>query len=111
MDDDDFYHKEYLEYSVTEMNKRSVNVVGCRDMLVFFPLYKGKMTCVRGSLVREATIVCRKQHWKKSKYSESCMQGEGSSMVRGSYFNDLDVTRVMVCMAHESTRTSSDPPR
>ena len=102
MDDDDVYHKEYLKYSVSEMNKRGVNMVGCRDMLVFFPLFEGKMTCVRGSLVHEATIVCRKQHWKKSKYSENCMQGEGSSMVVGSYFNELDITRVMVCMAHSA---------
>ena len=100
MDDDDVYNKDYLEYSVSEMNKRSVNMVGCRDMLVFFPLFGGKMTCVRGSLVHEATIVCRKQHWKKSKYSEDCMQGEGSTMVAGSYFNEMDITRVMVCMAH-----------
>ena len=102
MDDDDVYHKEYLEYSVSEMNRRSVNMVGCRDMLVFFPLFGGKMTCVRGSLVHEATIVCRKQHWKKFKYSEKCMKGEGSSMVGGSYFNQLDITRVMVCVAHNS---------
>lgn len=102
MDDDDVYNKNYLEYSVSEMNQRAVNMVGCRDMLVFFPLFDGKMTCVRGSLVHEATIVCRKQHWKKSKYSENCMKGEGSKMVAGSYFNELDITRVMVCMAHTS---------
>ena len=102
MDDDDVYHKEYLEYAVSEMNKRGVNMVGCRDMLVFFPLVEGKMTFVRGSLVHEATIVCRKQHWKKSKYSENCMHGEGSSMVTGSYFNELNISRVMVCMAHSS---------
>lgn len=102
MDDDDVYNNNYLEYSVSEMNQRAVNMVGCRDMLVFFPLFDGKMTCVRGSLVHEATIVCRKQHWKKSKYSENCMKGEGSKMVSGSYFNELDITRVMVCMAHTS---------
>lgn len=62
MDDDDIYNKEYLKYSVSEMNKRRVNLVGCRDMLVFFPLFGNKMTCVRGSLVHEATIVCRKKH-------------------------------------------------
>lgn len=100
MDDDDVYNKDYLEYSVSEMNKRSVNMVGCRDMLVFFPLFGGKMTCVRGSLAHEATIVCRKQHWKKSKYSENCIQGEGATMVTGSYFNEMDISRVMVCMAH-----------
>lgn len=102
MDDDDVYNNNYLEYSVSEMNQRAVNMVGCRDMLVFFPLFDGKMTCVRGSLVHEATIVCRKRHWKKSKYSENCMKGEGSKMVAGSYFNELDITRVMVCMAHTS---------
>ena len=102
MDDDDVYHKEYLEYSVSELKNRGVNMVGCRDMLVFFPLFQGKMTCVRGSLVHEATIVCRKQHWQKCKYSENCMKGEGASMVSGSYFNEMDITRVMVCMAHDS---------
>ena len=100
MDDDDMYNREYLEYSVSELIKRKVNLVGCRDMLVFFPLFEGKMTLVRGSLVHEATIVCRKQHWKTSKYTERCMKGEGSSMVTGSFFNELDIRRVMVCVAH-----------
>lgn len=102
MDDDDVYNREYLEYSVSEMKDRGVNMVGCRDMLVFFPHHEGKMTCVRGSLVHEATIVCRKQHWRKCKYSEKCMTGEGSSMVAGSFFNEMDITKVMVCMAHNS---------
>lgn len=100
MDDDDVYNRGYLEYSVSELTTRNVNLVGCRDMLVFFPLFEGKMTCVRGSLVHEATIVCRKQHWRTSKFSENCMKGEGSSMVTGSFFNELDITRIMVCIAH-----------
>lgn len=102
MDDDDVYHKDYLKYSVEEMSRRGVNLVGCRDMLVFFPLFGGKITFVRGSVVHEATIVCRKKHWRKSKYTENCMQGEGSSMATGSFFNEMDITRVMVCISHTS---------
>lgn len=100
MDDDDIYNKEYLEYSVSEMKKRGVNIVGCRDMLVFFPLLGGKMMFVRGSSAHEATIVCRKKHWKMFKYREKCAHAEGSSMVAGSYFNEMDIKRIMVCVAH-----------
>lgn len=100
MDDDDVYNEKHLEYSVSEMKKRGVNLVGCRDMLIFFPLFGGKMTYVNGSRVHEATIVCRKHHWKTTKFREKCMQGEGASLVQGSYFNEMDISKVMICIAH-----------
>lgn len=113
MDDDDVYHKDYLKYSISEMNRRNVNMVGCRDMLVFFPLQGGKMRFVRGASCHEATIVCRKKHWKMFKYREQCSHGEGSSMVAGSFFNALDITKIMICVAHtcntyDKTRLLSD---
>lgn len=57
MDDDDFYQSSYLEHGVRVMREIKVNLVACRDMIVFFPLVEGKMTLIRGSVGHEA-----KQH-------------------------------------------------
>lgn len=100
MDDDDIYIPEYLEYSVQEMRRRKVKMVGCKDMLVFFPESEGKMTYVHGSHIHEATIVCTKKHWKTTKYSSPSKQGEGVQMMKGSYDNCLDIRKIMVCLAH-----------
>ncbi|CAM9133767.1 unnamed protein product [Ectocarpus sp. 8 AP-2014] len=99
MDDDDFYHKSYLEYAVLMMRTRKVNIVACRDMFVFFPLAEGKMTMVRGSTGHEATFVCTKQHWKTHKFAPTAVS-EGASMIDGKFYNELDIRKVMICFSH-----------
>lgn len=99
MDDDDLYQKSYLEHAVTTLKEKKVNIVACRDMIVFFPLAGGKITMVRGSTGHEATFVCRKQHWKNHKYAPTAT-GEGASMIDGTYYNELDIRKVMICFSH-----------
>lgn len=99
MDDDDFYQTSYLEHAVRVMRERKVNMVACRDMIVFFPLVEGKMTMVRGSVGHEATFVFTKQHWKTHKFAPTPV-GEGVSMITGKFYNELDIQKVMICFSH-----------
>jgi len=108
LDDDDMYHKWYIEYAVKTMRERKVNMVACRDMLVFFPLKGGKMTMVRGSTGHEATFVFTKRHWKTHQFAQTST-GEGASMIAGSYFNKLDIRKVMVCFSHDSNTYDKTP--
>lgn len=101
VDDDDFYHQTYLEYAVATMKEKKVNLVACRDMVVFFPLVSGKMTMVRGGTGHEATFVCTKQHWKMHKFAPTRV-GEGVSMIAGKSYNELDIKKVMICFSHGS---------
>lgn len=107
MDSDDFYQKSYIEYSVKTMKSSKVNLVGSRDMLVFYPLVGGKMTMVRGSSAHEASIVCTKKHWAVHKYGNTST-GEGANMIQGCYENNLDIRKIMVCFAHDSNTFSKD---
>lgn len=101
MDDDDFYHSSYLDYAVGMLREKKVNLVACRDMIVFFPLVSGKMTVVRGGTGHEATFVFTKQHWKTHKFAPT-HAGEGISMIAGKFYNELDIRRVMICFSHGS---------
>ena len=101
MDDDDIYHPGYVQYSVTEMRNRKVNLVGCRDMLVYYPLEGGSMRYIKGCHVHEGSIVCRKSHWKFNKFTEMTNRGEGASLLNGSCFNEMDIKKVMICVAHD----------
>lgn len=101
MDDDDFYHSSYLEYAIGTMKERKVNLVACRDMVVFFPLFSGKMTMVRGGTGHEATFVCTKKHFKMYGYAPVPV-GEGSRMIAGKSYNELDIRKVMICFSHSS---------
>lgn len=107
VDDDDYYHKWYVEYAVKTMKEKKVNIVACRDMIVFFPLHSGKMTMVRGSTGHEATFVFTKRHWKTHKFAQTRV-GEGATMIAGSHFNHLDIRKVMICFSHDNNTYSKE---
>lgn len=108
MDDDDLYYPGYVENSVRVLRERSVNMVGCKDMLVYF-FDDGRLVHVRGSHVHEATIVCTKQHWRQFPYRTDTVRGEARSLLQGSFFNEMDITQTMVCLAHgKNTVDKSD---
>ena len=107
MDSDDFYQRSYLEYSVNTMKEQKVNLVGSRDMLIFYPNVNGKMTMVRGHSAHEATLVCTKKHWVQNKYG-NIPKGEGLNMVKGKFYNELDIRKVMICFAHGANTYSKD---
>lgn len=101
MDSDDFYNKEYISHSIDLMSRGKHGIVGCRDMLIFYPKMSGKMTMIRGSSIHEATMVFTKKHWRQFKFA-SGMCREGSQMVKGRYFNEVNILKVMICVAHDS---------
>ncbi len=100
MDDDDVYNKEYVLYSVRSLRETKSGLVGCRDMLIFFPDSDGKMVMIRGSSVHEATMVHTRSHWRTNRYQDCTMKGEGTRMVNGKYMNELDIRKVMICVSH-----------
>jgi len=99
IDDDDCYQKCYIEYAVQTMAEQRVNMVACRDMVVFYPLHEGRMIMVRGSSGHEGTFVFKKQHWKEHRFAQT-PTGEGITMVNGKFYNEMDIRRVMICFAH-----------
>jgi len=101
MDDDDIYNREYIEHSVTGMESMKKDIVGCRDMIITWPSKDFETRYVRGSSIHEGTMVFRKSHWKKYGFKES-RTGEGTQMVSGEFYRDVDIRRVMICVAHDS---------
>jgi len=99
MDDDDLYMKTYIEHSVSELKRTKTSMIGCRDMVIFFPDCDGKMVYLKGMSVHEGTMVHTKAHWKTYKYRDGKC-GEGTQMVNGKYNNELDIKKVMICIAH-----------
>jgi len=47
IDDDDCYQKCYIEYAVQTMAEQRVNMVACRDMVVFYPLHEGRSSTTK----------------------------------------------------------------
>ena len=104
MDDDDIYNREYIEHSVMELRRLKKGIVGCRDMIITWPILGFETRYIQGSSIHEGTMVFRKNHWKKHGFSET-RTGEGSTMVRmgdGSSHNTIDIRKVMICVAHDS---------
>ena len=108
MDSDDFYQRSYLEYSIKTMKEHKVSLVGARDMLIFYPDIGGKMTFVRGVRAHEASMVYRKSHWAKYKYA-NVKNAEGVNLlIRGTYFNEVDIRQIMICFAHGDNTFNKD---
>lgn len=101
MDDDDIYSREYIEHSVEEMGRLKKDLVGCRDMIITWPSLDLETRYIRGSSIHEGTMVFRKRHWKMYGFKES-RSGEGVQMVTGSFHNEIDIRKVMICVAHDS---------
>ena len=101
MDDDDIYSSQYIEHCVSELMRRNKAIVGCRDMIITWPSIHFETRYVRGSHIHEGTMVFLKKHWELNGFKESS-SGEGVPMVTGSFYNEIDIRKVMICVAHES---------
>ncbi len=111
MDDDDVYSREYVEHSVKELKRLRKGIVGCKDMIITWPSLDFETRYVRGASIHEGTMVFRKGHWKRNRFKE-CSTGEGVQMVRmddGSSYNDIDIRKVMLCVAHDSNTSDKSP--
>lgn len=99
MDDDDIYNKSYIEYSIKSIQDMNVDIVGCRDMIITWPSLDFETRYVVGTSIHEGTMVFKKKHWKKYKFRKSTY-AEGSQMVNGRYFNQMDIKKIMMCVSH-----------
>lgn len=111
MDDDDIYNREYIEHSVKELRRLKKGIVGCKDMIITWPSLNFETRYVKGSSIHEGTMVFRKSHWKRNMFKE-CNKGEGVQMVRmddGSSYNEIDIRKVMLCVAHDSNTFDKTP--
>lgn len=99
MDSDDIYNKAYLSYSVKELRDRGVGIVGCRDLIIFFPTEERRLVYIYGSSIHDGTMVYTRKHWRTFKYN-SGMKAEGAGLVKGKFFNEMDIKKVMICVAH-----------
>jgi glycosyltransferase involved in cell wall biosynthesis len=108
MDDDDVYSRGYIEHSVGELNRLKRDIVGCRDMIITWPSLDFETRFIRGSSIHEGTMVFRKRHWSRNRFKESRV-GEGAQMVAGSFYNEIDIRRVMMCVAHGSNTFDKAP--
>ena len=99
-DSDDKYSSSHIEYSVSELKRTKSGIVGCKDMLVFFQENGGKMVYLKGNSIHEGTMTHTLRHWKVNKYHKNTMKAEGTRMVNGNYFNELDIRKIMICIAH-----------
>jgi glycosyltransferase involved in cell wall biosynthesis len=107
MDDDDIYMESYIEYSVSRLLDTGKSMVCCKTMLIFFPYKEGKMVFISGQVGHEATFCHTKKHWKTHGYTDG-KSGEGKSMVRGDYDNEMDIRKVMVCVVHGGNTFNKD---
>jgi len=105
MDSDDYYNSSYISHSIDSLKRNKCNLVGCRSMLIYYPKIDGKMIMINGSSVHEATMVFTKKHWRQFKFA-SGMKAEGAQMVNGRYFNDVDILKIMICIAHDNNTFS-----
>lgn len=111
MDDDDLYNREYIEHSVMELRRLKKGIVGCKDMIITWPSLDFETRYVKGKSIHEGTMVFRKCHWKRNRFKE-VSTGEGVQMVRtddGSSYNDIDIRKIMLCVAHDSNTFDKTP--
>jgi len=106
-DDDDVYNALYLETAVHELATRQVGLVGCCDMIIVYPALDFKACYVKGKYTHEATVCCTRDHWEQYLF-EHTSRGEGRQMCAGSYWNQLDIRKAMICVAHGSNTFSKD---
>ena len=105
MDSDDIYNKHYLACSIKELRERRVGLVGCRDMIIFFPSDEKKLIYIYGSSIHDGTMVYTRKHWRTFKYNKG-MKAEGAGLVKGKFFNEMDIRKVMICVAHSGNTFS-----
>ena len=100
MDDDDIYMESYVQYSVSRLLNSNNGIVCCKTMLLFFPQNEGKMVFISGQAGHEATFCHTKEHWRKHRYKNGLF-GEGKTMVKTNFDNQMDIRKVMVCVVHD----------
>jgi len=113
MDSDDIYYSNCILYSLIQLKKNKVGLVGSAQMLFVFPHYDWRVTGIRcpdKRLIHEATMMFTKRHWKQMNGFNKEGYGEGCRMIDNFEKNviDLDITHIMVCVCHNENSVPKD---
>ena len=100
MDTDDMYDKDYIGYSIFEMETNDKSIAGSADMNVY---HKGdfyKQRCLFLTMLNEATLVFKKSIWSPFNSTNS---NEGIPFLE-KHLGDIietNIDRLMCCIAHD----------
>jgi len=100
MDTYDFYDKDYIGYSIFEMETNDKSIAGSADMCVY---HKGdfyKQKCLFLHYLNEATLVFKKSIWSPFNSTNS---NEGLPFLEKHLGNiiETNIDRLMCCIAHD----------
>lgn len=105
-DDDDLYFSTYIRYSVTQLLKNKVGMVGSNQMLFVYPHLSWKTSgikCSEKRMIHEASMCYTKKHWKSMGGFNKNSKGEGCKMIdhneKRCFTTDIDMC--MVCICHK----------
>ena len=113
MDSDDIYYANCILYSLVQLKKNKVGLVGSAQMLFVYPHYDWKVTgirCQHKRMIHEATMLFTKKHWRSMGGFNTKGYGEGCKMIDNFEKNcaDLDITHIMVCVCHNDNSVPKD---
>ena len=107
MDDDDYYHPQYIKHSYDILTSRNAGLVGSNCMIFCYPTLDFKITAIQTkskNQIHEATMMMTKKFWKEQGGFKLTSRGEGGTLI-GDRTHDVeltDINRCMICMVHYS---------
>jgi len=100
MDTDDMYDKDYIGYSIFEMEKNDKSIAGSADMNVYCNNQFYKQRCLFLHYLNEATLVFKKSIWSPFNKTNS---NEAVPFLEKHLGNiiETNIDRLMCCIPHD----------
>ena len=106
MDDDDFYHPDYIAHSIFEMQYNNKSIAGSADMYMYNKEHKWfKQRCFFIHYLNEATMVFKKSAWTGFGDTNS---NEAVPFLEKNIGNIIEtkIENLMCCVAHDNNTIS-----
>ena len=105
MDDDDFYHPDYISHSIFEMEYNNKSIAGSADMYMYADGKWFKQRCMFLHMLNEATLVFKKSIWSGFGDVNS---NEAVPFLEKNLENIIEtkIENIMCCVAHDSNTIS-----
>jgi glycosyltransferase involved in cell wall biosynthesis len=105
MDDDDFYHPDYISHSIFEMEYNNKSIAGSADMYMYADGKWFKQRCMFLHMLNEATLVFKKSIWSRFGDVNS---NEAVPFLEKNLENIIEtkIENIMCCVAHDSNTIS-----
>lgn len=105
MDDDDFYHPDYIAHSIFEMEYNNKSIAGSADMYLYAGDKWFKQRCFFLHMLNEATMVFKKSAWSSFGNTNS---NEAVPFLEKNLENIIEtkIENLMCCVAHDSNTIS-----